>query len=164
MKFCPKCKQEKNLDLFAKDCATKSGYQCYCRACVKVVYKAYREKNKEEVNERRKLWGEQNKEHVKAYSQKITESISPGVYMIKNKLTGDCYIGQSTQPYRRRGNHFSLKKKEVKYKIKALHEAMLKYGKEVFVFGVIEHCSEEELLQKEKYYIQEYKPQYNILR
>jgi hypothetical protein len=35
------------------------------------------------------------------------------------------------------------------------------YGSSCFIFGMLEHCSKEELLAKEEYYIRIYKPEYN---
>jgi group I intron endonuclease len=36
------------------------------------------------------------------------------------------------------------------------------YGRNTFVFGIIEHCEPEQLLERERYYINLYNPEYNL--
>jgi hypothetical protein len=118
-------------------------------------YRQYsKEKAKEHYNE--------NKEQHKQITKNNANSIPAGIYMIKNKITGESYIGQSIQPYRRRTEHFSkLTKNYNQITPPRLQSAIKQHGKICFVFGVLEYCSKEELLAKEKYYIDLYKPEYN---
>ena len=157
MKVCKTCKKEKSLNLFPKDSCQTSGYSLYCKVCNRITQKAYRDKNKRLLVEKRKIWGIENGEALKKKERVRSFSITPGIYMVKNLITGAFYIGQSTRPYIRKANHFSTSEK----KIAPLHLAMSEYGKKAFVFGIIEHCTEEELLERESYYIQKLKPQYN---
>jgi group I intron endonuclease len=70
--------------------------------------------------------------------------------MVKNLITNECYIGQSTKPYRRRTQHFSIHSNpNTKYTVKQLQSAMRQYGPESFIFGIIEHCEPELLLERE---------------
>jgi predicted GIY-YIG superfamily endonuclease len=116
----------------------------------------YTERGKELAKKHYHNNTEQHKSTVKQYA----DQLESGVYMIKNKITGQCYIGQSVKPNRRRTEHFSkLTTNHVSNS--QLQNAIKQYGKICFVFGVLEHCSKEELLVKEKYYIDLYKPEYN---
>ena len=140
-------------------------------------HKQYYKQNKEVFKASTKKWVENNKDRWKAYCKgwiadnkeqhtanldKNTHSIEPGVYMVKNQITGERYIGQSIIPYNRRSHHFSNWKSESKLTNKLLQEAMQKYGQNSFVFGIIEHCEPEQLLEREQYYINQLKPEYNL--
>jgi hypothetical protein len=157
MKTCLKCNKDKLPEDFYKFSSRKDGLTSYCKVCYKQIGSKSYQSNSSSYKENAKKWFENNRDKAKVIVYKKFKSIEPGVYMIKNLITGDSYIGQSTAPYRRRANHVSISEK----KTAPLHVAVQKYGKEAFVFGIIEHCPEEELLNREEYYIQQFKPTYN---
>lgn len=72
-----------------------------------------------------------------------------GIYKITNKINGKIYIGQSKNIYSRWKRHIYYAK-QCKYPIQ---KAIIKYGKENFEFAIICECEEEELNEKEMYYI-----------
>lgn len=79
-----------------------------------------------------------------------------GIYKIENMVNHKVYIGQSKNIYTRWNTH--------KYKLnkgtspnKYLQNAYNKYGKDNFEFSIICECKEEELNEKEKFYISFYK-------
>lgn len=75
------------------------------------------------------------------------------IYKIKNKTNGKSYVGQSTNPSRRRRSHFEGRGYQSS---PILRKAMLKYGKDNFIFQIIATaCSKEELDRKEIYWIKE---------
>ena len=120
--------------------------------------KRYRKNNPEIKHQK----GIRHTEQYALSTKRLHSSIPAGVYMIKNLITGERYIGQSVKPYRRRGEHFSiLTNNKNQCSPNVLQDAMEQYGKTCFVFGVLEHCGKEELLAKEQYYINLYKPEYN---
>ena len=160
-KECTKCKETKSVEYFNKNKRIKDGISKHCKQCQKDAFKEYRKANKKHLNQHSAEWRKQNKEQNSILNKKNIKSVPPGVYMIKNKLTGDSYIGESVQPYQRRIQHFCKSPKIKSYSNQALQEAMEAYGREAFVFGIIEHCTEEELSQKELQYIQLYNPTYN---
>lgn len=43
-----------------------------------------------------------------------------------------------------------------------IHRALLKYGYSAFSLSVLEYCSEDNLIQREQYYLDTLKPEYNI--
>lgn len=85
-----------------------------------------------------------------------------GIYKIQNKINGKIYIGQSNNIERRLKEHCcpeAYKRSRIPVDI-AIH----KYGKENFIFEVVEECSLEQLNQREEFWIQyfnSYKTGYN---
>ena len=73
-----------------------------------------------------------------------------GIYMIKNKQTGQIYIGQSTRIERRWKEHCQIT--DIDY-------AILKEGVDNFEFSIIEEIpwnADIDLLEREKYWIEQY--------
>ena len=152
-KKCSKCKEEKSLVSFYKN--KKGYYGSSCKLCLKSYYKV----------QNKKYW-EKNKEKIKNAPYKRINNDrwkykEPGaVYMIKNLITGQCYIGETKEPNNRRINHFSLHKgTDGKFSLPKLYNDMVKYGKDYFVFGIIEYTKNHK--EREKFYINKFKPYYN---
>ena len=70
-----------------------------------------------------------------------------GIYKITNKINGKKYVGQSNNINRRFSEH--CLRSEIPIDI-----AIQKYGKENFIFEVLEECSLDELNSKETYWIE----------
>lgn len=171
MKTCNICNKTLTLDMFNKRRAE-------CKTCQKIVdkqwklnnikqhkevQKQYRTKHADLYSEYNKQYRLNNKEQIQITQKEILNSIPPGVYMIKNLITGETYIGQSTKPYQRRIQHFSIHSNpNTKYTVKQLQSAMKQYGTKSFVFGILEHCELEQLLEREQYYINLLNPEYNV--
>ena len=86
-----------------------------------------------------------------------------GIYLITNKVNNKVYIGQSNNIDRRIKQHIRSGQPE-KYALKnirdsktPIHLAMQKYSIQNFSFTILEECKEQELNEKEKYWIQLYK-------
>lgn len=79
--------------------------------------------------------------------------MSMGIYKITNKVNGKMYVGQSVNIEKRWYQHKNSCEKGLDT---ALYRAMREYGVENFEFEVIEECLEEELNEKEIYYIGRY--------
>jgi len=79
----------------------------------------------------------------------------PCIYKITNTLNGKSYIGQTIQnPSSRWRQHCSPKRTSELHS--SIHMAIQKYGKENFVFEVLQECLAEELDKLEVKYIAEY--------
>lgn len=80
-----------------------------------------------------------------------------GIYKITNTINGKVYIGQAIDIDQRwkthRRNSLNQRSKEYNY---PLYRAMRKYGIENFTFEVVEKCCNEELNDKEVFYIKQY--------
>lgn len=93
-----------------------------------------------------------NKESAKTYYTKG----GIGIYKITNLVNEKVYIGQSVALHKRINMH----KNELKYnkhKNYHLQRAVNKYGFDSFKFETIEHCKEEELYNRENYWMLFYK-------
>lgn len=45
-----------------------------------------------------------------------------------------------------------------------IHRALLKYGYSNFSLHILEYCNKEDLIAREQYYLDLYKPEYNVLK
>lgn len=81
-----------------------------------------------------------------------------GIYKITNIITGDFYIGSSKDIKRRWTQHKSPSMWKLQPNFK-LYKDMAQYGKDKFIFEVIEETSS--LKEREQYYIDQLKPTYN---
>lgn len=86
-----------------------------------------------------------------------------GIYKIINKLNGDCYIGSSIRLKDRKNRHFKDLENGTHHSI-ILQRSVEKHNIENFEFEIIENCSKEELLNREQYWIDLLKPEYNICK
>lgn len=78
-----------------------------------------------------------------------------GIYMIRNKINGKIYIGQSNSIEQRLKSHqYELNKN--KHANKHLNRAWNKYGENNFEFKIIEECDVNILDDKERYYIKKF--------
>ena len=84
--------------------------------------------------------------------------MSCGIYKITNKINGKCYIGQSVNIERRWNEHASVafNEKQWSYNSK-LSRALRKYGRDNFVFEIIEECSCHNNNKREIFWIDHYK-------
>ena len=85
-----------------------------------------------------------------------------GVYKITNIKNQQCYIGISSNVFKRWHTHINnIYNDKCPEKDKALYRAMKKYGVENFTFQIIEFCSENELQQKEIQWINYFNSYHN---
>jgi len=84
-----------------------------------------------------------------------------GIYQIRNKVNGKSYIGSSTRLNKRWKRHLTDLKCNVHHSL-ALQRAFHKYGYDNFEFIILENCEENLLLEREQYYLDNLKPEYNI--
>lgn len=88
------------------------------------------------------------------------QSVKSGVYKITNTLNGKFYIGCTKHMSSRYRTHLSSLKRNIS-KCTILQNAVNKYGIGNFIFEVIEICDNYQ--ERETYYINTIKPQYNIV-
>ena len=84
-----------------------------------------------------------------------------GIYSIFNTFNGKKYIGSSKDIYNRLHEHLHNLRAGNSHN-KHLQAAWNRYGEENFQFNVLEFCKEEERFNKEQYYIDFMKPEYNF--
>lgn len=81
-----------------------------------------------------------------------------GIYQIKNKVNGKCYIGR-TKCFNKRFYQYDYdyRKRKTKHINTHLLNAMLKYGYDSFEFNIIEYCDVEYQCDREYYWMQFFK-------
>ncbi|MFA6213448.1 MAG: GIY-YIG nuclease family protein [Candidatus Obscuribacterales bacterium] len=84
-----------------------------------------------------------------------------GVYEIRNVINGKRYIGSSIDIKKRKREHLCLLRNK-KHHSPHLQNSFCKYGKENFIFCVLEECPVSILIQREQHYIDTLHPEYNI--
>ena len=72
-----------------------------------------------------------------------------GIYCWTNRITNEKYVGQSIDIMKRKAQHIYNSKTENT----ALYQSMRKYGIENFVFSILEEYLEDELDEKEQFWI-----------
>lgn len=86
-----------------------------------------------------------------------------GIYMWVNSVNGKRYVGSSSDLQKRFSAYYSVAYL-TKYNTTMIHRALLKYGYSAFSLHILEYCSPNDLIPREQYYIDLYKPEYNILK
>ena len=87
-----------------------------------------------------------------------------GIYCILNKINGKCYIGSSSDNFSRR---WSIHRHQLNKNTHAnlhLQSSWNKYGAENFDFSVLEIVEPKSCLIREQFYIDNIRPEYNILK
>lgn len=85
-----------------------------------------------------------------------------GVYKITNLVNNKIYVGSSTNLSRRFACYYSFMFID-RRKSSLICRAMLKYGYSNFRLEILEYCPVENILEREQYYLDLLKPEYNIL-
>lgn len=90
-----------------------------------------------------------------------------GVYLISNNVNGKCYVGSTIHLDQRRKEHFSRLANN-KHINAHLQNAYNKYGREAFDFEILETVDiddniKDKLLKREQFWIDNLKPEYNVL-
>lgn len=81
------------------------------------------------------------------------------IYKIENTVNGKLYIGSTKNFESRKNIHLRQLRSGTHHNIHLLR-AFIKYGEEKFVFSILEEC--ELLFEREQYWINILKPEYNI--
>lgn len=92
--------------------------------------------------------------------------IKSGIYRLNNLVTGKSYVGSSKDLSNRFSTYYSLNyiKKKVKKDSSIIYNSILKYGYDKFSLDILEYCELDILIEREQYYMDLLKPEYNILK
>lgn len=83
------------------------------------------------------------------------------VYRWINKLNGKEYLGSTSNGRRRLLTYFD--DNSLKLAKMPIYNAILKYGRDNFIFEIIEYCQPEDVIQREQFYLDHFDFDYNIL-
>lgn len=89
---------------------------------------------------------------------------SVGVYLIRCIPLGKIYIGSTKQSFRARFSNHCKFLRQGKLANLELQTDFNTYGEENFEFEILFICEEEETVEKERFFIEELKPQYNKIK
>lgn len=87
--------------------------------------------------------------------------MNTGIYRIRNVATEKCYIGSSKNIRSRELEHWRMLKKNIHHS-RALQNVYNKYGRNSFVFEILEEVDTANLIAREQHYLDTMKPAYNI--
>ncbi|RUP45952.1 GIY-YIG nuclease superfamily [Jimgerdemannia flammicorona] len=88
-----------------------------------------------------------------------------GIYLWRNLITGDTYVGRSSDLSRRLQQYFQFSYLSHPDRGKSLIcNALLHYGYSNFALEVLEYCDTTDLVSREQYYLNTLAPIYNILK
>lgn len=87
--------------------------------------------------------------------------MTSGIYKIVNIITNDCYIGSSVNINKRKNQHFNLLKHKEHHSI-YLQNAYNKYGKDNFIFNILELCEKDKCIEREQWFIDNINSKYNM--
>lgn len=87
-----------------------------------------------------------------------------GIYLWTNQINGKRYVGSSVDLGNRLRNYFNLSYLASFKDIMIIYRALLAHGLNNFRLEVLEYCDPSVLLEREQYYIDLLKPEYNISR
>ena len=96
--------------------------------------------------------------------QILTENkLKSGIYLIRNLKNNKYYVGSSIDIRRRFKEYFNVNHLLRRGKL-PICAALSKYGYSTFSVEIIEYCDIPILLEREQFYLDLLKPQYNILK
>ena len=78
--------------------------------------------------------------------------MAAGIYCIKNVVNGRVYVGQSSDLFRRRKQHFEALK-HGEHKNKPMQMDWNRYGSRAFTWELLENCDIDQLNDKEQKWI-----------
>ena len=84
-----------------------------------------------------------------------------GIYMWTNKINNKSYIGSSVKLNKRLYYYYSLNVNRITYR-SLIKNAILKYKLSNFSLDILEYCELDNLIEREQFYIDIIKPEYNI--
>lgn len=89
-----------------------------------------------------------------------------GIYRWNNKITNKSYVGSSINLGSRLSIYYSKKAMlgKVKSRTSIIYSALLKHDYSNFSLDILEYCEADVLVEREQYYLDLLKPEYNILK
>ena len=93
----------------------------------------------------------------------IDNSNKSGIYRWVNKITKNTYVGSAID-LSNRLNRYYHKSELNKKNARPIIQALFKYGHDNFILEILEYCDKSILLEREQYYLDKLKPEYNILK
>jgi group I intron endonuclease len=89
-----------------------------------------------------------------------------GIYRWNDLITNKSYVGSSINLAGRFSIYYYKKTmlNKLSTRKSIIYSAILKYGYTNFILDILEYCERDILIEKEQYYLDTLKPEYNILK
>jgi hypothetical protein len=89
-----------------------------------------------------------------------------GIYKWTHIISGKSYVGSAINLSNRLKNYYNLVylEREIIKNNSMIYRALLKYGYSSFKLDILEYCNPDALIEREQYYFDLLKPEYNILK
>lgn len=87
-----------------------------------------------------------------------------GIYRWVNVINNKNYIGSSVNLGRRFKEYYNYSHISKVKRNFPIHSALLKYGYSSFKLEILEYCESNTLIKREQYYLDNLKPEYNVLK
>lgn len=153
MRECRECERILPMEEFHK------GKNSYCKCCSRKRAKTWYQNNIKRARFNQKKYYMEVLKEMGELGGNYEYDKKCGVYLFKNTITNEFYIGASTNMKQRVSRHFSPRGRT---RNKYIYKSVKQYGKEAFVWGVIEYCNTKaEALEREDYYIKKMNPTWN---
>ena len=94
----------------------------------------------------------------------VIKNINTGIYVIRNAMGGDCYIGSAAQNFQFRWSEHRLDLNKGCHHNPRLQAAWKKYGEQMFSFTILQECLPEKCLEYEQRWMDVLNPEYNLCR
>lgn len=86
-----------------------------------------------------------------------------GIYSIKNNISGKEYVGSSINVERRMKQHLYRLNKNIHENV-ILQRSYNKHGKDAFIFTLLEETTRKDKISRERYWVSQLKPEFNIIK
>ena len=89
-----------------------------------------------------------------------------GIYKLTHIISGKSYVGSSINLSIRFRDYLTINylKREIKKNNSKIYRALLKQGYYSFILDILEYCDTSIIIQREQYYLDNLKLEYNILK
>jgi hypothetical protein len=87
-----------------------------------------------------------------------------GIYLWRNKINGKIYIGSSINLSKRLKNYFNISYLTSLKDYMIIYKVLLVYDFDNFTLEILEYCDPSILIEREQYYLDLLKPEYNVLK
>lgn len=89
-----------------------------------------------------------------------------GIYRWTDSINNHSYVGSSINISKRLSKYYSLNylNKKISVDNSRIYRALLNHGYSKFNLEILEYCNENSLLNREQYYLDLIKPEYNICK
>ena len=87
-----------------------------------------------------------------------------GIYRWVNVINNKSYVGSSINLGRRFKEYYNYSHISKVKRNFPIHSALLKYGYSSFKLEILEYCEKSVLIKREQYYLDNLKPEYNVLK